>query len=212
MEANLTSYDIGEDITHDLLAWETSSAWTSPGITHEAAGIEQIADWESALQRAIAHTKAIRSQGSFVRATWSPSNVTPEATEGEKIYDVIESLYLSNNRPRDRQIAERIIALHRDSLDEDERIIYASLHQFAKFFLAHPDLSLPKITLTPDSTLRARWIQGVGSFTAIEFTGKPLVKLVAEIPRQHGLTGKHFSAEPVDDILSCARAIGALFT
>jgi len=144
-------------------------------------------------------------------STWTSSNITPEFATSEQIFDAIQSLYLSKNCPRDRQIAARILALYRDTLAEDERILSASLRQFTDFFLAHPDLSLPRITLTPDGTLRVRWIQGEGSFTAIEFTGKPLAKLVAEIPREQGLTAQHFSREPVTHILSVARAIGASF-
>ena len=113
------------------------------------------------------------------RIAWASPEITPESADSERIFDAIQSLYLSNNRPRNRQIAARIIALYRDALAEDERILYASLRQFADFFLEHPDLSLPRITLTPDGTLRARWIQGAGSFTAIEFTGKPLVSSVS---------------------------------
>ena len=88
----------------------------------------------------------------------------------------------------------------------------ASLRQFAYFFLTHPDLGLPKITLTPDGTLRARWIRGPRNFVAIEFTGEPLAKLVSEIPRQDNLTAAHFSTEPLKNVVSIARAIGASFT
>jgi len=145
------------------------------------------------------------------RISWASPSITSESADSEQIFDAIQSLYLSNNRTRDRQIAARIIALYRDALAEDERILSASLRQFADFFLAHPDLSLPRITLTPDGTLRVRWIQGEGSFTAIEFTGKPLAKLVAEIPREGGLTARYFSVEPVNKIVSFARVIGASF-
>ena len=180
-------------IAHGILkAAQWRIAWASPDITPEFAGGEQIeaAQW---------------------RIAWASPSITPESADSEQIFDAIQSLYLSNNRTRDRQIAGRIIALYRDALAEDERILSASLRQFADFFLAHPDLSLPRITLTPDGTLRARWIQGEGSFTAIEFTGKPLAKLVAEIPREGGLTARYFSVEPVNKILSFARAIGASF-
>jgi|RhiMetdeSRZDD1v2_1073273.scaffolds.fasta_scaffold144821_4 hypothetical protein len=166
--------------------------WASPDITPESAGGEQI---ETTQQR----------------IAWASPDIIPESADSEQIFDAIQSLYLSNNRTRDRQIAIRIIALYRDALAEDERILSASLRQFADFFLAHPDLSLPRITLTPDGTLRARWIQGTGSFTAIEFTGKLLAKLVAEIPREGGQTAQYFGVERVDKILSSARAIGASF-
>ena len=130
----------------------------------------------------------------------------------QQIFDVIQALYLSTNTPRDRQIADRIKVLHRDAMAEDERILPASLSQFANFFLEQPVLGLPKITLTPDGTLRARWIGGPNSFVAIEFTGEPLAKLVAEIPREDNLTATYFSSEPLKNILSVARAIGASFS
>jgi hypothetical protein len=117
-----------------------------------------------------------------------------EHTASQQIFEAIQALYLSSNKPRDRQIAERITALHRDAIAEDECILPDSLRQFTAFFLKHRDLGLPKVTLTPDSTLRARWIHGAGNFLAIEFTGQPLVKLVAEIPRGNGLTAQHSSS------------------
>jgi hypothetical protein len=142
---------------------------------------------------------------------WVSPDIIAESADNEQIFDVIQSLYLSENGPRDRQIATRITALYRDALAEDERILSTSLRQFANFFLDHPDLGVPRITLTPDGTLRARWIQGAGNFTAIEFTGEPLAKFVAEIPREGGLTARYFSVEPVVKILSFTRAIGASF-
>jgi hypothetical protein len=111
-----------------------------------------------------------------------------EPTAAQQVFDAIQDLYLSHTTPRDRQIAERLIALHRDAIAENEGILGKSVRQFADFFIAHPALGLPKITLTPDGTLRARWIQGPASFVAIEFTGEPLAKLVAEVPRPGGLT------------------------
>jgi hypothetical protein len=129
-----------------------------------------------------------------------------------QIFDSIQNLYHSSNMPRDRQIADRITLLHQDALVEDQQILPSSLKQFADFFLAHPGLGLPKITLTPDGTLRARWINGPRNFVAIEFTGEPLAKLVSEIPRQDNLTATHFSSEPLKNIVSVAGAIGASFT
>lgn len=105
-----------------------------------------------------------------------PDN-TMEDADNEQILDAIQSLHLSANKPRDRQIAARVIALSRDALAEDERILSVSLCQFTQFFLSHPDLGLPKITLTPNGTLRVRWMQGTGNYVAIEFTGRPLVQL-----------------------------------
>ena len=130
----------------------------------------------------------------------------------QQIFDAIQDLYQSSNLPRDRQIAERITVLHQDALGEDQQILPGSLRQFADFFLTHPGLGMPKITLTPDGTLRARWIRGPRNFVAIEFTGEPLAKLVSEIPRQDNLTASHFSSEPLKNIVSVACAIGASFT
>jgi hypothetical protein len=130
------------------------------------------------------------------------------------VFDAIRSFYLSTNHPRDRQIAERITILHRLALEEREEILPASLAQFTRFFLHHANhhLVMPKITLTPDGTLRARWIHGPEDFVAIEFTGNPLVKLVAEVPRrQEGQTASHFASEPIESVVSISRAIGASF-
>lgn len=132
--------------------------------------------------------------------------------DSTEIFDAIRSLYLSASQPRDRAIATRITALYRDALAEEERILSASLRQFTAFFLAHPDLGLPKITLTPDGTLRVRWIQSAGSFTAIEFVGGEVAKLVAEIPRGEGVTAQHFIREHIQHIIEVARAIGAKFS
>jgi hypothetical protein len=137
---------------------------------------------------------------------------TAEFADNQQIFDAIQSLYLSENKPRDRQLATRLTALYRDALAEDERILSASLRQFTSFFLAHPDLGFPRIILTPNGTLRVRWIHGAGNFVAIEFTGKPLVQLVAEIPREGGETARYFSDEIIDDVVSYARALGASFT
>jgi hypothetical protein len=127
------------------------------------------------------------------------------------IFDAIQSLYLSHNKPRDRQIAERVTVLHRDTIAEDQYILVASLSQFTSFFCIHPKLGLPKITLTPDGTIRTRWIHGNGNFVAIEFTGEPNVKLVAEIPRAEGLTATHFDSEPLANVVAIAQGMGASF-
>lgn len=147
-----------------------------------------------------------------VHVHWGSRNIAPERTDSEEIFDTIQAFYLSNNSgPRDRQIAGRITALHRAALSEGERIRSKSLGQFKDFFLSHRELSLPKITLTPDGTVRARWIHGPGNFVALEFTGEPLAKLVAEIPRANGLTARHFSSEPISNIVAFAQACGASF-
>lgn len=150
------------------------------------------------------------------RAKVSPLRVFPASPEigalpsdAEQIYDAIQSFYLSDNRPRDRHIVDRITALHRDAIEEDERILVQSMKQFKDFFLGHSDLSIPEITLTPNGAMRARWIQGPGHFAAIEFTGKPLVKLIAEIPRGDGQTAQYFITDRIFNIFSLALSIGA---
>jgi hypothetical protein len=176
-----------------LKATRQHIAWASPDITSESADSEQI----EATQQRIAPV--------------SP-DITPGSADSEQIFNAILSLHLSDNRTRDRKIADRLTTLYRDALEEDERILSASLRQFTQFFLEHHDLSLPRIILTPHGTLRVRWMQGTGSFTALEFTGKPLVQLVAEIPRAGGETARYFSDELVDDVVSYSRALGASFT
>jgi hypothetical protein len=186
-------FEIGKDIVRDLFKSEWSRiSWTSRNIIPEFDNSGQFKGWWP------------YSYGTL------PDNPV-EYASNEQIFDAIQAFYLSDNKPRDRQIATRIIALYRDALSEDERILSASLRQFTDFFLAHPDLGLPRITLTPDGTLRVRWIQGAGNFVAIEFTGKPLAKLVAEIPREDELTAQYLSAEPISHIVLYARAIGASF-
>jgi hypothetical protein len=129
-----------------------------------------------------------------------------EVTVGEQIFDAVQALYLSQNRPRDRQIAGRLTALYRDALEEEETIRPGSIAQFKQFFLNNKDVGFPRITLTPDGTLRVRWIQGEENFVAIEFTRKPEAKLVAEIP---GLVPPmHFGTEPLDNIVAVARDLG----
>jgi hypothetical protein len=145
----------------------------------------------------------------LIDAVYRTLSSVSTASHAARISNAIESLYLTN-RPRDRAIAERIATVHRLALEEGEEILLASLVQFRDFFLHHTDLLLPKITLTPNGTLRARWIHGPEDFVAIEFTGNPLVKLVAEIPRKEGSsTATHFASEPVGSVVCISRAIGA---
>lgn len=126
------------------------------------------------------------------------------------IFDAIQRLYLNQRNSRDRRIAERLTTLYRDALAEGEKMQPASVRQFAEFFIAHAALGLPKITLTPDGTLRVRWIAGPGNFAAIEFTGNSLVKLVAEIPRDSA-TAQYFGSELVSHVVRVARDLGASF-
>jgi hypothetical protein len=140
------------------------------------------------------------------RLSWTSPDIAPEPTTAEQIFETILALFLSHNQLRDRRIAERLTALYRDALDEQEPIRSDSIIQFKEFFLANKNVGFPRITLTPDGNLRVRWIQGEGSFVAIEFTGKPDAKLVAEIS---GLVPPmHFSSEPLTKIVEVARALG----
>ena len=135
--------------------------------------------------------------------------IDPHYSSKQKIFDAVKDLYLSNNT-RDRQIADRLINLHRDALAEDEHIDPNSISQFAEFFLSYGHIGLPKITLTPDGTLRVRWLHGPGNFIAIEFAGKPLAKVVLELPRGDE-TAQYFFSEPIENVIPIARAIGASF-
>jgi hypothetical protein len=133
-----------------------------------------------------------------------------EQSDGGRILHAIQSLYLSINRPRDRQIAERITELRRVVLDEGKHIVPESLEQFVDFFRNHPNLGFPRIFVTPNGTVRARWTRGPENFVAIEFTGKPLVRMVAEVPRD-GQTAAYFASEPVNSVVAASRAVGVSF-
>jgi hypothetical protein len=156
-------------------------------------------------------SEATAARISVLRSAWALPDIVAKHVSGEGIFDAIQALYLSHNTARDRQIAMRLMTLYRVALEEDETIRPASISQFREFFLAHPDLGLPKITLTPDGTLRARWIHGAGDFIALEFTGEQNAKLVAEIPRDNGLTATHFGSEPLPNIVAVAQGMGASF-
>lgn len=86
--------------------------------------------------------------------------------------------------PINKQIVKRLTALQEDAREDGEYIHLASLEQFVDFFRHHQDLSVPRITLTPDRTLRARWMHGEGNFLALEFLGKPLIKMIEEHPEE----------------------------
>src|SRR3954447_13794061 len=132
----------------------------------------------------------------------------PVEEAAQCVISAIEELDHSD-QVRDRRIGERLAELLRDSNAENEIIHGESTQQFLTFFLAHPLLGLPKITLTPDGTLRARWIKGPGNFTAIEFIGAQTVRLVAEVPRDQNQTAKIFATEPIKSVVEFAQAIGA---
>jgi hypothetical protein len=129
----------------------------------------------------------------------------------EQIFDATQALYLSKNNPRDRKIADRLTTLRNIATEEDQHMLPSSMTQMAFFFLNHPELALPKITLTPDGTLRARWIKGPNNFVAIEFTGSPTAMLVAEIPVENNSTATYFSSQPLKTIVSAAQRLGASF-
>ncbi len=140
---------------------------------------------------------------------YSETTVDYDDLSKQKIFEAVRDLYLRGS-PRNRQIADRLIALHRDALSEGERIDPESISQFTDFFLRNRDTGVPKITLTPDSTLRVRWLHGAGNFIAIEFTGKALVKVAAEIPRE-AEPARYFFSESLDKVASVGLAIGASF-
>ncbi len=146
-----------------------------------------------------------------VRPTYYTSpKIVVEGAAADQIFNTVQAFYLSPNKARDRQIGERITALYRDALEEGERIYAPSLRQFTQFFLTNKDLGYPIITLTPNETLRARWIRSKDEFVAIEFTGEPDAKLVAEIP---GLVPPmHFSRQSVADVVEVVRAMGGSFS
>ena len=132
---------------------------------------------------------------------------TAKGSSHQQMADTIQLLLQTYNNPRDQRIAERLSTLWKDAAEEGEEILAESISQFRDFFLMHRQLGIPKITLTPDGTLRVRWIQGKGHFFAVEFTGTPLIKLVAEVPREHGVTAQHFSSEPIKKVVAFAQAI-----
>lgn len=137
------------------------------------------------------------------------SSIDAKNSPALQIFNAIQDLYLSQNQ-RDRQIAERLKCLYRDALEEGEKMRTDSIGQLCKFFLDNRDVGVPKITLTPDGTLRARWIHGAGNFIAIEFTGKSLARVVAEMPRNNE-TANYFFSESIENVVLNARAVGASF-
>jgi hypothetical protein len=144
------------------------------------------------------------------RMYWAVLNISAgSATASQCIFNAIQAFYLSHNTPRDRQIAQRLTALYRDALDEGETIRPASIVQFQTFFLENPNLGFPRITLSANGALRARWIKGKGEFVAIEFTGQPEAKLITEMPGQ--APPLHISSEPLANIVEAALALGGSF-
>jgi hypothetical protein len=135
-------------------------------------------------------------------------NIAFGLSDSLRIFEAINQLYISKNRPRDLHIAERVTALHRIVLAEGDKILPSSLEQFAKFFVNNPNLGLPKIFVTPNGTMRARWISSPDNFVAIEFLEGMSIKLVAEVPRGHGKTSAYFASETMERVVSTVTEIG----
>jgi len=182
-----------------------------PRRMHATRLVIQARDAITTIRSAVKLFEATAARVSVLRSAWALPDIVAKHASGEGVFDAIQALYVSHNAARDRQIAERLMTLYRAALEEDENIRPASISQFKDFFLAHPELGLPKITLTPDGTLRARWIHGAGDFIALEFTGQQNAKLVAEIPRDNGLIATHFGSEPLENIIAVAQGMGASF-
>lgn len=151
---------------------------------------------------------AARAKAAPLRLYQASPEIGAEHSDAEQIFDAIQSLYLSGNRPRDRQIAERITELNRDAVEEEEHIRVDSIKQFTAFFLRYTEPGFPRITLTPSGTIRVRWIHGPGHFAAIEFTGKPQVKLVAEMPGDN-TPAQYFVTGNIYAVMSLLKTIGA---
>jgi hypothetical protein len=109
------------------------------------------------------------------------------------------------------KFADRLKALSQDAAEEGESIRPASLAQFLDFFQTHADLGIPKITLTPDGTLRIRWLYDRGDFFAVEFTGRATAKIAAEISGTAAQKVSHFTTTPLGNIVSFAKDIGVRF-
>jgi hypothetical protein len=144
-----------------------------------------------------------------VTTLWRQHTETPADNTAAVIDDALHALRETYNSARDRRIADRLQTLSVDAASEDQAIRASSVVQFRDFFLNNRQVRVPKITLTPDGTLSLRWITAPGNFFALEFTGNGLAKIVAEIPRNYGLTAKYFVSEPISSVTDFARAIGA---
>jgi hypothetical protein len=125
-----------------------------------------------------------------------------------EIFNILTLFYQRLASNRDRKIADRLSALSKDAQDEDEYMVPSSLGQLIEFFQQNLNVAIPKITLTPDGTLRARWINGPNKFLAIEFTGGMLVRVVAEVPRQDGSVARYFFLEHYSRMVLFASYIG----
>jgi hypothetical protein len=125
--------------------------------------------------------KAVRRKGA--RATGAALAGLPQSPTATAIGRAVRRLDLAANDARNRAIVDRLGAIAADAREEGDAIRPLSVAQLAGFFVEHPEVPVPKITMTPDGTLRARWIKGPGHFVAIEFLGRNEVRILAEVPR-----------------------------
>ena len=167
---------------------------------------KDISQAQSAEARAVSHV--IQD----VVTQWNNRTDTPESNTADVIDDALHALRDTYNSARDRRIADRLDSLSVDAAAEDQSIRASSVVQFRDFFLTNRQVGVPKITLTPDGTLRVRWITGPQNFFALEFTGRGLAKIVAEVPREHGLTAQYFVSEPIGSVTDFAKAVKASLT
>jgi hypothetical protein len=188
----------------------TEAGGASPTALMHATTSGEVAPllYSQSLPIAVSVTLTVRSSpytSSFAR---TPIIIVEDRLSTAVVYSVIERFYLSATQ-RHRKIAERLTILYRDALEEEEVIKQSSLSNFAEFFFSNPHISLPKITLTPDGTLRTRWIQP-RSFIALEFLGSRTVRAVCELPRGDE-KGSFFWTEPMSTVVGSAHSLGATF-
>jgi hypothetical protein len=124
------------------------------------------------------------------------------------IYDAIQTLFLSQNSLRDRRIAERLTALYRDALAEDEQMQGPPALQFADFMRSHKSLGFPMITLSQVGNVRARWIASERDYFAIEFRGGNQVKLIMGIPSANGGLSLLAGLVDIDAVIETVRTNG----
>lgn len=101
---------------------------------------------------------------------------------------------------RAQQITARLTALVPMALDDDTPILPASLAQCQAFFASHADVPMPKLIVTPDGTLRTRWIGKDGAFVALEWTGESLVCMVIGDRGPDGALYHNFLLVPPDHV------------
>jgi hypothetical protein len=104
MEAIMTSGFTDEVLSESAPAYSGFTGTTPPQELFETTK----RDLPFGIREKIAHRhlREARQQ----RRYWASLDIVAESADNEQIFDVIQSLYLSENRPRDRQIATRITA------------------------------------------------------------------------------------------------------